>query len=176
MWLKIEIIFANQETKKKIYRDFSDGLIIRQMNITRRYILFRIYLDAFCANCPLGSSASKNKVMGVYCSIISDLKICSKLSTVLTLALLNQNDIREFGLRKCLEPIMIDLKTLVCDGYYDEKLNTTLDVRVIASLGDNLGQNEGLILLIFTFQHYSLISYGRIQYFRIFLSFIQFKV
>ena len=37
---------------------------------------------------------------------------------------------------------MIDLEDLVNNGLYDKKTNSTIQVRIISSLGDNLEQNE----------------------------------
>ena len=112
------------------------------MNITRQYILLLIYLDAFGTNSPLSSSANKHKVLGVYYSPISNLKVSSNRSTVQTVGLLYPKDVKEFGLQKCLVPSMTELKQLVNNGFFDEKSKTNLQVRVIASLGDNLEQHE----------------------------------
>ena len=112
------------------------------MNIIGPYILIRLYQDAFSANCPLGSSASKNKILGFYYSPFSDLRIASKRSAIQTLALVDSKDIKELGMSTCLEATIADLKNIVINGYFDKKLQTNIQVRVIACLGDNLGQNE----------------------------------
>ena len=68
--------------------------------------------------------------------------MASKRSTVQTLGLVYQKDVDEFGLETCLTPIMSELKEMVLEGIYDEKTKHNLQVRVVASLGDNLEQVE----------------------------------
>ena len=59
----------------------------------------------------------------------------SQRSTIQTIALVQSKDIAEFGLKRCLKEILSELNTLITEGYYDAKLKTTLQVRVICSLG-----------------------------------------
>ena len=94
---------------------------------------------------PLGSSASRNKIMGVYYSIFSDMKICALQCSIQLLALLDSKDIKKFGLNKCLEPTINDLKNIVSNGVYDEYSGTTLQCRVVSCLGDNLEQNQAIL-------------------------------
>ena len=44
---------------------FDTGELLRQMNITGDYIVLRTYMDAFSANCPIGSSSNKHKILGL---------------------------------------------------------------------------------------------------------------
>ena len=131
-----------QQDNKKIYKSFSDGQIVRTMNIHLPYILLTLYLDAFASNNAIGSSNNKNKLMGFYYNASDDIKVCARQSTIQLLALLDNKDISEFGLSKCLKIPIEDLKNLVESGFYDKELDTTLEVRVIACLGDNLEQNQ----------------------------------
>ena len=61
------------------------------------------------------------------------------MSTMQTLCLLFEKDIVKFGLKECLKVVMEELKSTVINGIFDKQLNKTLQVRVIVSLGDNLG-------------------------------------
>ena len=79
---------------------------------------------------------------GMYYSSYTDIRVSSKRSTVQTICLVQQKDIDTFGLNLCIKEEIQDLRTLVEQGIYDEKTKTNLQVRVIACLGDNLGQNE----------------------------------
>ena len=63
--------------------------------------------------------------MGVYYSPFDNLVIASKRSTVQTLALIMQNDIDHFTLNVCLKEAMLDLKSLVIEGFYDDVTKTT---------------------------------------------------
>ena len=69
-----------------------------------------------------------------------NILIASKRSLVQTICLLLQSDIDEFGLKVCLEEVLLELKNIVLEGIFDKKSNKNLQVRVIASLGDNLEQ------------------------------------
>ena len=132
--------FENPDNPKKIYESFSDGKIIRTMNIDQPYILLRLYLDAFGCNNPIGSSSAKHKVLGFYYSIFTSLESCSKLDLIQTLALLFEKDVEFFGLSVCLKATIDELKKLVLEGLYDKKFKRHIQVRVISSLGDNLEQ------------------------------------
>jgi hypothetical protein len=112
------------QSDKKVYKSFANGRLLPEMEIDGAYIIGRLYMDCFGVNCPIGSSRSKDKLLGVYYSVFSDLTIASKRSTIQTVALLNNKDIENFGLSKCLEPVMNELKELVIHGYYDKKTNT----------------------------------------------------
>ena len=139
----------------KIYRSFEDGRLLKNMDINGPNIIIRTYLDAFGTNNPIGSSSNKHKIMGFYYSPLADLKVAAKRSTIQTLSLIFQKDIDHFGLRKCLQNSMQELKNLVDEGFFDEKSKTRLQVRVISNLGDNLEQNEvaGIKQNFSTMQH-----------------------
>ena len=76
--------------------------------------------------------------MGFYCSCITDLRIASKVDTAIVLAILYQSDIDSKGLSFCLKSVMEDLRKLVLEGIYDDKLKRNITVRVVASLGMEL--------------------------------------
>ena len=132
-------MFDGTMTSKKVYRTFSDGRLIRNMDIHSAYALLRLFIDAFGSNNPLGSSSGKNKIVGFYYSGINSLKAGSNRSTIQTLAILDQKHIDHFGLSFCLREVMEEVKNLVQHGIYDNKSKKTLQVRVICQLGDNLG-------------------------------------
>ena len=94
-----------QQDDKKIYKSFSDGQIVRTMNIHSAYILLSLYIDAFASNNAIGSSNNKNKLMGFYYNASCDIKVCAKQSNIQLLALLDNKDISEFGLSKCLRVV-----------------------------------------------------------------------
>ena len=91
----------------------------------------------------------------MYYSLFDDTSIASQRATVQTICLLLQSDIDLFGLNMCLEKTMLELRNLVHQGLFDKKSNKILQVRIIASLGDNLEQNNicGLKLNFSTMMH-----------------------
>ena len=64
----------------------------------------------------------------------------SKRATIQTLALLFESDVEFFGLSFCLKQTIDELRTLVDQGIYDEKLKRKITVRIMCCLGDNLEQ------------------------------------
>ena len=70
------------------------------------------------------------------------LEVASKRSCIQTAGLAFQKDVDDFGLDMCFEQTMLEWKMLVEEGFFDEKTQTTLSVRIICSLGDNLEQNN----------------------------------
>ena len=125
------------------------------MDITSQFIIGRLYMDAFGVNCAIGSSSNKHKILGIYISFFSDLRMASKRNTVQCVALIFPLDIEKFGLHKCLKKVISDLKLLVNEGLKDMRSNKTYQFRVVANLGDNLEQNElaGLLKNFSTMKH-----------------------
>ena len=66
------------------------------MDLHGPFIILRVYMDGFGVNCPIGSSSTKHKVLGVYYSPFDNLEVASRRSTVQTLALLSQKDVDKF--------------------------------------------------------------------------------
>ena len=81
------------------------------------------------------------------------LEVGSKRPCIQTAGLAMQKDVDDFGLDVCFEETMSEWKVLVEEGFFDEKTQTTLSVRIICSLGDNLEQNDiaGISLFIYLF-------------------------
>ena len=98
-------------------------------------MLARLYMDAFECNNPLGSSRGTHKVLGFYYSLFTTLKAGSEKPTVQTIAILFEKDVNFFGLSVCLKRAISELKTLVLNGIYDQKLKKNLEIGVICSLG-----------------------------------------
>ena len=48
------------------HKDLLNGRLIRHMGIDGQFMILRIYMDEFNVNCPIGSSSSKHKILGVY--------------------------------------------------------------------------------------------------------------
>ena len=84
---------------------------------------------------PSGSSSAKHKVLGFYYAAINNWKALSQRSLIQTVALISPADVKEFGLSKCLKEIILELKSIVENGIFDEQSGTKLEVRIICSLG-----------------------------------------
>ena len=92
-------------------------------------------MDGFNVNSPIGSASDYHKILGIYYSILTDLVVASKRCTIQTLALIWQKDVDTFGLSFCLKEILSELELLVNEGFYDEKTDTRIQIRLICSLG-----------------------------------------
>ena len=104
-------------------------------------ILLRLYLDGFGMNNPLSSRADKNKVVGIYYTLLHDLRFSAKRNTVQTVGLINDKDVHFFGLEYCLDQLLRDLKDLINNNLVLES-GEILQVRLISVLGDNLELNS----------------------------------
>ena len=89
--------------------------------------------------------------MGCYWNPLVTLEVASKRPCIQTAGLAFQKDVDDFGLDMCFEQTMLEWKTLVEEGFFDEKTQTTLSVRIICSLGDNLEQNNIAGMSLFPF-------------------------
>ena len=88
-----------------IYKSFSTGSLLREMDINQQYVIIRMYMDAFGVNCAIGSASSKHKVLGVYFTCFNDLRISANRSTIQTSALLfSKVQCGQFGIYKSLNP------------------------------------------------------------------------
>ena len=98
--------------------------------------------DEFGTSNPIGSSRHVGKILGCYYQAIHDKILASKRAGIETLALLEDCDINKFGLKASLEVPLAEVKSLVETGLYDRISRSVLGVRVLANLGDNLGQHK----------------------------------
>ena len=141
-----------------VYDSITSGNVWNSMSmaLSGPTIVLRLYIDAFGINNPLGSSADKDKIVGVYFTGVHHHKVAAQRSSIQTLALYRSSDMAAFGIDKCLEVPVKDLKKLVENG-----LPPTLtghpryNVRVICVLGDNLGMNEivGIVMNFSSVEH-----------------------
>ena len=81
----------------------------------------RLYLDAFAANNPLGSSSNKHKVMGFYYSAFVTHEFGAQRSTIQTVALILQKA-KSFHIMLAIHNICI--KSTVSYQYLDSIITT----------------------------------------------------
>ena len=62
--------FNKNNENLRIYNTFSDGNLIRNMEIVADYALLRLFFDAFASNNSIGSSSHKHKIMGSVTSVL----------------------------------------------------------------------------------------------------------
>lgn len=74
-----------------------------------------LYSDDFEIYHLLGTSRKKHKVTGVYW-VLADVPsvLRSRLSSIYLAVLCKADDIKKFGYPRVLEPLLSDLKTLLC--------------------------------------------------------------
>ena len=134
--------FHEPRRPSRVYQGFQDGKVFRKMDIQLPTILVRLYLDGFATNNPLGSSADKDKIVGIYYTILHNLKVSAKRNLVQTVCLIKQSDISFFGLDSCLRQLTDEMKGLVNNGFFEPHCGLKFGFRLISVLGDNLSQNE----------------------------------
>ena len=147
-------------TKKgpRVYESITSGNVFQSMipSVKGPTLVLRLYIDAFGINNPLGSSADKDKIVGFYFTAVHHHKVAAQRSSIQTLALYRSSDIAAFGIDKCLEVPVKDLRRLVENGMSPTITgHPRYNVRVSCVLGDNLGLNEivGIVMNFSTVEH-----------------------
>lgn len=86
-----------------------------------------LYVDDFEICNPLGTSRKKHKICALYWILGNLPPGChSSLSSIHLAALINSSDVKVYGYKKVLEPLIADLITLEQHGVFVEKLGKTL--------------------------------------------------
>lgn len=127
------------------YTCFFDSLNFQQNELlsSETAISLILYADEFEICNPLGTSKKIHKILGVYW-ILGNLPpgYHSSLSSINLAALINSNDVKQYGYEKVLEPLLDDLVTLEQHGVYVSKLGKTLKGTVQCIVADNLGAHS----------------------------------
>lgn len=98
-----------------------------------------LYVDDFEITNPLGTSKKIHKVFAVYWTLANfPVKSRSALHCTQLALLCNSNDVRQFGYKEMLSPLLNDLKTLEEVGVYIETLGECLKGTVYSVVADNL--------------------------------------
>lgn len=102
-----------------------------------------LYVDDFEVCNPLGTSKKKHKITAVYWILAN---VPSKLQSTLTsihLALLCKAvDVKQFGYKRVLEPLLKDLATLEQNGVFVSNVGKTIKGTVHCVVADNLGAHS----------------------------------
>lgn len=99
-----------------------------------------LYVDDFEICNPLGTSRKKHKICALYWILGNLPHGChSLLSSIHLAALINSNDVKVYGFKKGLEPLITDLITLEQHGIYVNKLGKTLKETLQFVVADDLG-------------------------------------
>lgn len=102
-----------------------------------------LYADEFEFCNPLGTSRKIHKILGVYWILGNLPPGChSSLSSIHLAALINSNDVKQYGYEKVLEPLVDDLVTLEQHGFFVSKLGKTIKGTVQCIVADNLGAHS----------------------------------
>ena len=100
------------------------------------------YFDEFEVANPLGYAKTKHKLGGIYYILgNSPPNKRSALHTIQLAMLVSVPDIKEFGFKKFLEPLIDDVHKLEKDGIYIEEMRRHFYGTVAVWLGDNLGSH-----------------------------------
>jgi hypothetical protein len=130
----------NQNLPTSVLKDFSHGSVFKE-DCNTEDITIIMYQDAFELCIVIASARKRYKMVGVYMAFAQMDKYHRYLVDNIQLVLLCRNiHIQRFGISKILERSISDLKALETNGV---KVNGQIkNVKIIGSIGDNLGQHE----------------------------------
>ncbi|XP_070410625.1 uncharacterized protein [Nothobranchius furzeri] len=131
------------QLKTHQYRSIRDGLFFKDnpfLSGDELNICLTLYIDDFELCNPLGTSRKKHKLCSIYW-ILNNLGpgSHSALTSIYLGVLCKSNDVKTYGYKKILEPLLHDLLTLEEHGVYVSKLGTFVKGTVHSVIADNLG-------------------------------------
>ena len=126
------------------YRTIRDGQYFKQNPFLSEGEGFRIalhlYVDDFEICNPLGTSRKKHKLCGVYW-VLGNLPpgSHSKLTSIYLAVLCKSDDVKSYGFKKVLEPLLQDLNILEQHGVFVSQIGQCVKGSVQCVIADNLG-------------------------------------
>lgn len=142
----LSVIIRGNIVTSDTLQEFSDGLIYKESEFFRSNacaLQVVLYFDEFEVVNPLGSKKGKQKLAAVYMALANiNAFERSDLKSIQLLLLCPVIDVKEFGLNKCLEPLIFDLKVLETEGVFVEELKTNLKGTVAYICAANLGSHQ----------------------------------
>ena len=115
---------------QQVYRSFRDGENYKTngfLAVDELRISIKLYIDEFEVCNPLGTSRKKHKLCGVYW-VLDNLPpgSHSALSSIYLAVLCKSDDLRKFGFKKVLDPLLKDLVILEEHGLFISQLNVCI--------------------------------------------------
>lgn len=122
---------------------FWDSKFMNHLRTNDPNILLNIYMDEVQLTDPLGASKLKQKMTGVYFTLLNILpEHRSVLHTIQPCLLFNSKILKIVGMDQVLEPLINDLSKLYSEGIFIPKLGRIVKGYVAYISGDNLSQND----------------------------------
>lgn len=137
---------VNSPSEYSVYQSVRDGLHFKNNTLLsgdKLCISLGLYIDEFEICNPLGTSRKKHKVTAIYW-VLADLpvKYRSALSSIYLAILCKSNDLKTFGYKQVIEPLLKDLNVLENQGFYISRLDTCVKGTVLYVSSDNLGAHS----------------------------------
>ncbi len=144
-----DFIFHNDEVQSNSdsqYRALSDGNYYKTNELfpgEHPTIAVILYVDDFEICNPLGTSRKKHKVTSVYWVLAGvPALLRSSLRSIFLAILCKADDVKRFGYRTVLEPLLKDLVSLEEEGLYVPALGRKVKGTVFSFVADNLGAHS----------------------------------
>ena len=150
-YMKNIIQHQQNDAEDDIIQTYRDGTCYKENENQDRNIMdieILLYNDDFETGNPLGPKKGKQKVLGIYMSVISlPEKYQSKLENILLVAVAKSSFVAKYGINTILDPIIVDLESLYATGL-DINAHGEFQGRVrpklFQAVGDNLALNTVL--------------------------------
>ena len=126
------------------YHSFRDGSIFKDFrDLDSAHIHLTLYTDEWESVNPIGTSRKEHKINAFYWVFTNiESKHRSAVHTLQLATLARYDDVRSFGFRKYLHPLLNDLAFLEKEGVYVESLGCSIKGTVSCIVADNLGAHS----------------------------------
>lgn len=139
-------VFKNRNSANGIFKDFTDGSffktnVVLSSQTFEKTLVLLLYFDEFCIVNPIGTHCKNHKIASFYYLLGNlDCHNRSTLNLIQLSILCRTRDLKYFGLKAVLHPLIRDLKILASDGLIIPGVGH-LTASVSFVCGDNLGSH-----------------------------------
>lgn len=141
----LKYISMPHKNKNSVLRDIQDGSLFNQNDLFQQYpnIQILLYLDDFLVTNPLRGNQAQHKTTALYYTLANLPPIYRSTVCDMQLAIICKSaDLKKFGFRLVLAPLLKDLKILEDDGITINGIAEKVKGTIVSIVGDNLASHE----------------------------------
>lgn len=141
-----DTVLSRYSTITGSFQSVFDGTAYKQNNFflgTDLKLSIILYVDDFEVCNPLGTSRKKHKITAVYWALANLPSQIGSVTTSIHLGLLCKAvDLKQFGYKTVLEPLLRDIAILEQEGVFISSLGKQIRGTVLCVIADNLGSHS----------------------------------
>nr|XP_042898288.1 uncharacterized protein LOC110282537 [Parasteatoda tepidariorum] len=141
----LKYILMPYETQNSLLCDIQDDSIFKQNNLFKEYpnIQIILYLDDFLVTNPLRGNQARHKLTAFYYTIANlPFTFRSTVCDMQLAIICKRSDIKEYGFRPILTPLLKDIKLLEDTGINIAGISGIVRGSLVSIVGDNLALHE----------------------------------